>query len=286
MQEKKMVLGERIGYFFLSLAPVVTCVVLQVVCVFVVLVMAMVWALLTSGVIPADMNAVMGLYEQVALDSAPTGVLVYHVVGTLVFGLWYYLSFRKPRPGIKASLRSMNGKSLLLTVLCGVCLCFFANGTVCIESVLAPGLVEEYLEMAETAGLGNNTLAIIASVVLAPIGEEYVCRGLALKYAKKCFGHFWIANVLQAFLFGLIHMNWVQGIYAFVIGLVLGWLTERYESVLPAIILHFVVNFSSTVWVPYVLEPLPVNLGVGILLMLVPAVLMAWLLIWGGKKEV
>lgn len=284
-QPKKMTVGERMGYFFLSLTPIAACIILQFICVFAVLVVALVAAMLMTPIDPTDMNAIMELYTEVALSSAPAGVLAYHVVGTLVFGLWYYLSFKRPRPRFTSSLRRLNGKNLLITVVCGVCLCFFANGTVCIESVVVPGIVEEYMEMAETAGLGSNVLAIIASIVLAPIGEEYVCRGLAMKYAKKCFGKFWIANLLQAFLFGLIHMNWVQGIYAFVIGLVLGWLTERYDTILPAILLHFVVNFSSSTWVPYVLTPLPMNMGVGLILTLVPVIIMAWLLIWGGEKE-
>lgn len=285
VQPQKMTAGDRIGYFFLSLTPIAACIILQFICVFAVLVVAFVGAMLMTPIDPMDMNAIMELYTEVALSSSPAGVLAYHVVGTLVFGLWYYFSFKKPRPKLMSSLRKLNGKNLLITVGCGVCLCFFANGTVCIESVVVPGIVEEYMEMAEAAGLGSNMLAIIASIVLAPIGEEYVCRGLAMKYAKKCFGKFWIANLLQALLFGLIHMNWVQGIYAFVIGLVLGWLTERYETILPAILLHFVVNFSSSTWVPYVLTPLPMNMGVGLILTLVPIIIMAWLLIWGGERE-
>lgn len=35
---------------------------------------------------------------------------------------------------------------------------------------------------------------------------------------------------MQAVLFGIFHMNWIQGIYAFVLGLVLGWICEKEEA--------------------------------------------------------
>lgn len=281
---KKMSAGARVGYGFLSLAPVVACIILQFACVFVVLIAAVVIEMLKNPVNVSGFDAYMEWYTQVVVNCAPAGVVAYHIVGTLVFGIWYYFSFKKPRPGIGVSFGKLNWKNGLIAVLCGICLCFFANGTVCLESVLTPGIVEDYMEMAEAAGLGTNWFVILAAILLAPIGEEYVCRGLTLKFAKKAFGKFWIANLLQAFLFGLIHMNWVQGIYAFVIGLVLGWMVERYDSIVPAMILHCVVNFSSSTWVPYVLMPVPANLISGLVLTIVPLAAVAGLLFWGGKK--
>ena len=79
-------------------------------------------------------------------------------------------------------------------------------------------------------------------------------------------------------------MNCVQGIYAFVIGLVLGWLVERYDTILPAMLLHCVVNLSSSTWIPILLEPVPATLPVGILLTVMPIMVVVLLLVWGGRK--
>ncbi len=283
-QPKKLSAGARVGYGFLSFAPGVACIVLQYICLFVVLIPMLIIELAKSPVDVSDMDAYMAWYTDFVLGVAPVGVSVYHVVGTIVFGLWFYFSFRKPRPGFVGSFKKLDWKNVLITVLCGVSLCFFANGTVCLESIWVPEIVEAFEEMAGVAGLGTNLFVILASILLAPIGEEYICRGLIQKFAKKAFGKFWIANIIQALVFGLIHMNWVQGIYAFVIGLVLGWLVERYDSIVLAMILHCVVNLSSSTWVPYALTPLPFNLPVGLILTIVPMVVVAGLLIWGGKK--
>lgn len=282
---KKLSAGARVGYGFLSLSPIVACVALQFICVFVVMIVGVVIEMLKNPVDMSDMNAYLEWYNQVVADYSSTGVVAYHIVGTLVFGIWYYFSFKKPRPTVIGAFKKLNWKNVLIAVLCGVCLCFFANGTVCIESVILPKMVEDYMEMAEAAGLGTDLFVILAAILLAPIGEEYVCRGLTQKFAKKAFGKFWIANLIQAFMFGLIHMNWVQGIYAFVIGLVLGWMVERYDSIILAMILHCTVNFSSSTWVPYVLENVPANMVTGLILTIVPMFLVAGLLIWGGKKK-
>ena len=56
---------------------------------------------------------------------------------------------------------------------------------------------------------------------------------------------FFAANVLQALLFGIYHGNLIQGTYAFVLGLVLGFTAEYFHSVWASILLHAFVNGSA-----------------------------------------
>lgn len=62
---------------------------------------------------------------------------------------------------------------------------------------------------------------------------------------------FWVANVVQALLFGLMHGNIVQGLYTFATGLVLGFLYWRLGDLRYPILLHFGLNASS-----YLVDPL------------------------------
>ncbi|MBS7157643.1 MAG: CPBP family intramembrane metalloprotease [Collinsella sp.] len=62
---------------------------------------------------------------------------------------------------------------------------------------------------------------------------------------------FWVANVVQALLFGLMHGNIVQGLYTFATGLVLGLLYWRLGDLKFPILLHFGLNASS-----YLVDPL------------------------------
>ena len=98
------------------------------------------------------------------------------------------------------------------------------------------------------AGLDDqiSILMVICSVIFAPFCEELVFRGVTMHQAKKCLP-FWAANLLQALLFGIFHMNMIQGIYAFCLGLVLGYVCNRGGSIYYSLLLHMLFNFWGTV---------------------------------------
>ena len=86
---------------------------------------------------------------------------------------------------------------------------------------------------------------MIYSVCLAPIGEELIFRGVTMRIARRSFP-FWAANLIQAVLFGIFHMNMIQGIYAAVLGLFLGYVCEKGGSIYLAIVFHFLFNLWGT----------------------------------------
>ena len=53
-------------------------------------------------------------------------------------------------------------------------------------------------------------------------------------------------NVVQAALFGVMHLNLVQGVYAFLVGLVCGYLVLKYRNLLASMFFHSVFNAYST----------------------------------------
>ena len=85
---------------------------------------------------------------------------------------------------------------------------------------------------------------LLYAVLLGPICEELVFRGLTFELARKAIP-FPAANFLQACLFGIMHMNMMQGIYAFLFGLVLGYLMEKTGNLLITILVHIAYNGSS-----------------------------------------
>ncbi len=284
-ETQKLSAGKRIGYFFLAIAPVAACIVLQVIIGLVVVIVALAAVMVRNPQVLTDFDQTMKLYMEVAVEWMPLGIVLAHAVGSIIFWIWYYFSFRKPRPRFGKSCQKMGWKGPLVAIGCGVALAFFANGTAVVEMYIMPSAVEDFEQMAELSGLGVNIWVGIAAVVLAPIGEELVCRGLCLKFAQKSFGKFWIANIFQAAMFGLLHMNWVQGIYAFGIGIVLGWLVQRYNTILVAMLLHLVVNLSNSTWIPTLLAPIPETLGIGILVTVLPWAAIVALMLWDGKKK-
>ena len=129
--------------------------------------------------------------------------------------------------------------------------------------------MQAYIDLMETAGFGESILPTVAAVLIAPFGEELIFRGVMYHYACNIVGAmqdrrkaFYIANTIQALAFGIFHGNLVQGTYAFFLGLVLGYLRERFGSIWASILAHMLINAcSSFLWEPIALllpESLPV----------------------------
>lgn len=95
---------------------------------------------------------------------------------------------------------------------------------------------------------GNGLLVeMLALCVLSPIVEEIVYRGFVYRrFQQKLSGP--AAAAFTALLFGLSHFNLVQGIYAFVLGFVLGIFVWKTDSLYLAVAAHMAVNLVSVIW--------------------------------------
>lgn len=259
---------QKIGYFFVSISPLAIFIVIQVFASFV----------LTNLLTRHDWKGIdlsawetkdyVDYYHGIETMLNPLTLMVCHLLIILLFGLWMYVIRKGMDIRNISAIRSLGTKRMIgmlcVCLISGVALCFLANSVVAIENYVMPSVVEKFQKLAESSGMGISPFAIFAAVCLAPIGEELLCRGICLHYGKKAFGSFFYANIVQAVLFGVLHMNLVQGIYAFIIGLVLGVLVERYHSLLPSILVHFIVNFSSTTWIEKVLGDVTFTMPIGI----------------------
>lgn len=120
--------------------------------------------------------------------------------------------------------------------------------SMCLNLVLPifPQTYERYMLLLESLVGGNIIVAVIATVVMAPIAEEIIFRELMSKKLQKLFP-FWFANIIQALAFGIYHMNIVQGVYAFFLGLLFGYIAHRMRSVWASVMFHGMVNASGLV---------------------------------------
>ena len=108
--------------------------------------------------------------------------------------------------------------------------------------------------------MDENTQQIITSMmkepwgyvaigILAPLAEEVVFRGAILRtllgiMSKK---NHWVAIMISAAIFGVVHANLAQFINALLMGLLLGWMYYRTGSLVPGILLHWVNNTMAYV---------------------------------------
>ena len=79
--------------------------------------------------------------------------------------------------------------------------------------------------------------------VVSPLAEEVVFRGVIYNRLKKYFP-VWIAILTSAVLFGGYHGNLVQGIYGFLLGIVIAWLYEVAGKFRIPVMFHAFANIS------------------------------------------
>lgn len=103
------------------------------------------------------------------------------------------------------------------------------------------------------------TLLVLNACTLAPVTEELVFRGAALRL--RCGGTAQ-AVAVTVLLFALAHGTLYQAVYAGLCGLVLGWLAAEY-SLNWAILLHIFNNAVLGYALPRLLEPLDGSWGAG-----------------------
>lgn len=86
----------------------------------------------------------------------------------------------------------------------------------------------------------NNLILLVSTCIVAPIFEELIFRGLILTALKK-FGHVY-AIVVTSLLFALLHGNIPQSLPIFFFSLVVCYVVIKMNSLLPAILIHFINN--------------------------------------------
>ncbi len=79
--------------------------------------------------------------------------------------------------------------------------------------------------------------------ILGPLNEELVCRGIFYQSYKRS-GTMLQAMLLSAMLFALMHMNFNQAAYAFVIGMIAVLLVEATGSLWSSVLLHVTINMQ------------------------------------------
>ncbi len=237
----------KIGWFLVAMLPMLLSIVIQFVGLLVVLIFYAFQEMLAGK---TGMDALMAGMLEHYMNNPLTAVLAYQLIALPVFGLWYYFAYgRKRRP---ESAEKPGIKGILTIVASGVLLQVLLTSVLSLLYILKPELLQGYMDMMELAGITETTwLSLLAAVIMAPLGEELIYRGIVLRLAGKVSSKFWVANCIQALAFGIFHLNLVQGIYAFFLGLILGYLYGKYHNIWICMLLHGVINLSANFSDPF-----------------------------------
>lgn len=199
---------------------------------------------------------VVVVFVAVGLDGLESSVDIDYMVSVLAeFELWFMiianvisivifaLMWRKIRLNLpKYDNAKLKATTSVLTI-------FFCLGlSHVIASLFAITGIERYFPSHEEITVfiesGSFLLRILAIGIIAPIVEELLYRGIILNRLLSWMPK-WVAILVGSALFGLIHFNLLQGLYAFVVGIVFSVLYLRYRNLWIPIIGHAAFNIAS-----------------------------------------
>lgn len=190
-----------------------------------------VW-LLAAGHSSSDVLAVLN-GQKLELITAPMQILSCAVYSALTLALFVWRKWAVLSP---AYLRS--GKW-------GI---FFWSGIASLGTLLPSVWLQSLMpDLANTSEetfrqLMSSQYGYFVLCLLVPFVEETVFRGAILKSLLGSFSRPWVAILISAAVFAVIHLNPAQMPHAFLIGLLLGWMYYRTGSILPGVAVHWVNN--------------------------------------------
>jgi membrane protease YdiL (CAAX protease family) len=168
----------------------------------------------------------------------------------LAFGvlLWLRLPAHERRAAV--ALKHSAWGAVGLGVTMGIGLVIGAGTIILIGTAIDP-VVERRIDDIEEIGTvpWMVVLTVIAVVVLAPLGEELLFRGLLLRGLVQRM-RFWYAAALSSLLFSAAHADsyllWPRALSLFLTGLVLAWL-YRWRGYWASATAHATVNLVAAV---------------------------------------
>ncbi|MFC5526714.1 CPBP family intramembrane glutamic endopeptidase [Rhodanobacter ginsengisoli] len=167
---------------------------------------------------------------------------------------WESLGVRRPNLSIPSILVAVATAYIVLHFLIGpvslslwkYCLSFFGINLTQGYGDVDP-LQWEVWSLRQAAGqigVWGAALFVFCVGVLVPVFEELFFRGLILTALLERTSA-WGALVSQAFLFAALHIDFIRLPYLIALGLILGYLVKRTSSLVPAVLLHILVNVIS-----------------------------------------
>ena len=161
----------------------------------------------------------------------------------LIVPTFFVLLFSKEKVKDALSIRKMKWS----TVFGVIAFTMASSPLVTLVNLVSQLFVDNTVSANSEQFLSLHPLLLIFFVgILAPVCEEVVFRGAIFGGMKK-EGNVFKAILASGLLFGLLHMNINQASYAFVIGILLGFLVEATGSIFSSILFHVLVNSTNAI---------------------------------------
>ena len=133
-------------------------------------------------------------------------------------------------------------EELRLLILNTACYSALIITSVIILLTVLSSLLSKKIILADYSKQSFEVNEMLKFLVFYPIGEELLLRGLILQFLKKKTKY---ANLIQAVIFGILHLNPIKIIYTTISGIFFGNVRLRPSPIWWTILLHSTFNLVS-----------------------------------------
>lgn len=167
---------------------------------------------------------------------------------------------------------------VLLTVLGAVTLGIAVNNVIAMTPLVQ--MSEGFQEANQSFFAGTVIFELLGSCFVIPIAEELLFRGVVYKRLKLYLG---VTPALfgSAIIFGVMHVNLVQFLYASVIGLFLAFVMEKTGKLSMAVLGHIAANLiavmrTETGWLDFSVYPTVSGILFTVVLLVIGVAVVWW----------
>ena len=143
---------------------------------------------------------------------------------------------------MEKNINKFKMEELRLLILNTACYSALIITSVIILLTVLSSLLSKKIILADYSKQSFEVNELLKFLVFYPIGEELLLRGLILQFLKKKTKY---ANLIQAIIFGILHLNPIKIIYTTISGIFFGNVRLRPNPIWWIILLHSTFNLVS-----------------------------------------
>jgi len=191
-----------------------------------------------------------------SISSDDSNRIFYIIGGLLFFAIpTIYIRFKKYDIISLFRLRPVSSELIQHSLLIGLTIGIVGDELDRLVQLVIPmpEFMQELLNVMIANSMFEWIVLLLGAVFIAAIGEELLFRGF-LQVTLENKGDVTRAVILSSLSWTLIHTNPFWAVQIFIMGVIIGFLAWRTDSVFPGIIVHAVNNLFALLFINYKLD--------------------------------
>nr|WP_315049482.1 CPBP family intramembrane glutamic endopeptidase [uncultured Lachnoanaerobaculum sp.] len=164
------------------------------------------------------------------------------VVASVVLSLFFHIDIKNGRIERRGQIKAMD---FIMAIVGGAGVSIALNIVIALTNMA--GKDTAFVEVSDLITSNPLIVTIICAGILIPIVEEILFRGLIFNRIKHQY-NFLAGLLISSLLFGIYHGNIVQGIYATLLGIFLGFAYHKTKSILIPVFIHMGGNTFVSIY--------------------------------------